>query len=70
MYDEFAEKTITQEENSSFTVTAQFPVGNWLDSYLLSFGPLLTEVSPEQVRTRLLSHLETMKKNLNDPFKT
>ncbi|KRE34292.1 helix-turn-helix transcriptional regulator [Paenibacillus sp. Soil724D2] len=70
VYDEFAEKTITQEENGSFTVTAQFPVGNWLDSYLLSFGPLLTEVSPEQVRTRLLSHLETMKKNLNDPFKT
>ncbi|AOK91201.1 MULTISPECIES: helix-turn-helix transcriptional regulator [Paenibacillus] len=68
VYDEFAEKTITQKEDGSYTVTAQFPVGNWLDSYLLSFGPLLIEVSPEQVRTRILSHLETMKRNLNDPL--
>ncbi|WP_246772765.1 WYL domain-containing protein, partial [Paenibacillus polymyxa] len=65
VYDEFAEKTITQKEDGSYSVTAQFPVGNWLDSYLLSFGPLLIGVSPEQVRTRILSHLETMKRNLN-----
>jgi predicted DNA-binding transcriptional regulator YafY len=64
VYDEFAEKMITY---GSYNVTAEFPEGNWLNSYLLSFGTLLKEVGPEHLRERILSHLDTIKRNL-DPL--
>ncbi|MCL6459768.1 MAG: YafY family transcriptional regulator [Gorillibacterium sp.] len=56
VYDEFEETMITVNEDGSYTVKGDLPRGSWLDSYLLSFGTLLEEVSPELTRTRLLSH--------------
>jgi predicted DNA-binding transcriptional regulator YafY len=65
VYDEFAEKMITHNEDGSYNVTAEFPVGNWLNSYLLSFGTLLEDIDPEHLRTRILSNIDAIKRKLN-----
>jgi predicted DNA-binding transcriptional regulator YafY len=65
VYDEFSETMITVNKNGSYTVKGDFPVGSWLDSYLISFGTLLEGVSPEPIRTRLLSQLDTIRSKLD-----
>ncbi|MBW7456038.1 helix-turn-helix transcriptional regulator [Paenibacillus sepulcri] len=65
VYDEFAEKMITHNEDGSYNVTAEFPEGNWLDSYLLSFGILLEDIRPEHLRKRILSNMDAIRRKLN-----
>ncbi|MGO4548189.1 helix-turn-helix transcriptional regulator [Paenibacillus sp. 2TAB23] len=67
VYDEFAESMITHNADGSFIIKGDFPAGNWLESYLLSFGKLLEEVGPESLRERLLSNIDEIKDKLNRP---
>ncbi len=64
IFDEFAEHTITRNEDGSYSITEYFSEGNWLDSYLLSFGVLLEEVKPEHLRTRILAQIDTIRTKL------
>ncbi|MGG0720524.1 YafY family protein [Robertmurraya massiliosenegalensis] len=65
VYDEFSDHMITVNEDGSYTVKAKFPIGHWLDSYLLSFGTLLEEVYPDELRTRLVTKIDEIKRNLH-----
>lgn len=64
IYDEFDEHMITKNRDGSYTVETNFPIGAWLDSYLLSFGALIEEVHPELLRERLVQKLDELKHNL------
>ena len=64
VYDEFEDHMIMKNKDGSYTVTAHFPVGPWLDSYLLSFGTLIEEVHPVYLRERLVKKLDELKYNL------
>ncbi|WP_281975312.1 helix-turn-helix transcriptional regulator [Halobacillus litoralis] len=70
VYDEFDDHMITKNKDGSYTVVANFPVGTWLDSYLLSFGTLIEEVHPVYIRERLVKKLEELKHNLEKNRKT
>lgn len=56
-YDEFDEKQIEQKQNGKFIVSANFPEGEWLYSYLMSFGSAVRLLEPEEVKTELLRRL-------------
>jgi len=58
---------ITVNQNGSYTVNADLPIGSWLDGYRLSFGTLLEEVNPEDLRIRILSHMDALRSNLSSP---
>lgn len=64
VYDEFDDHMIMKNKDGSYTVVANFPVGTWLDSYLLSFGTLIEEVHPVYLRERLVKKLDELKYNL------
>lgn len=64
IYDEFDEHMISRNEDGSYTVTANLPIGTWLDSYLLSFGTLIEEIHPALLRKRLVKKLDELKSNL------
>ncbi|RPJ99324.1 helix-turn-helix transcriptional regulator [Priestia endophytica] len=66
VYDEFDDHMITKNKDGSYTVNAQFPIGPWLDSYLLSFGTLLEEIHPADLRARMVAQLDELKSNLID----
>ncbi|MCI8497416.1 MAG: YafY family transcriptional regulator [Clostridiales bacterium] len=51
VFDEFDQ--IQAQEDGSFLVTLKMPEDQWLYSYLLSFGPELTVLSPQRVRREL-----------------
>lgn len=65
IYDEFSEQQIAKHADGSYTVEATFPIGTWLDNYLLSFGELLQGVYPNNLRERLLKKLEEMRGKLS-----
>jgi predicted DNA-binding transcriptional regulator YafY len=65
VFDEFPDSMITTNSDGSYTVRGEFPIGLWLDSYLLSFGTLLEEVNPESLRNRLLAQVEIVKSRLD-----
>ncbi|ASS64930.1 MULTISPECIES: YafY family protein [unclassified Paenibacillus] len=58
VYDDFDDAMISVHEDGTFTVIADLPKGAWLESYLLSFGNLLEEVGPDDVRSSLLAQIE------------
>jgi predicted DNA-binding transcriptional regulator YafY len=64
VYDEFDDHMITKNKDGSYTVVANFPIGSWLYSYLLSFGTLIEEVHPIYLRERLVKKLDELKHNL------
>ncbi|MCM3363566.1 YafY family protein [Niallia sp. MER TA 168] len=66
VYDEFADHMITKNKDGSYTVTVNFPVGTWLDSFLLSFGTLIEEVHPDYVRERLVKKLDELRYKLDE----
>lgn len=53
VYDEFAPQTVIPLPDGSFQVETSFPPGNWIDGYLLSFGPLIEILEPTWLRRRI-----------------
>ena len=63
VYDQFAEEAITYQEDGSIEVTVSYPEGEWIYSYILSFGSAVTVVEPKEVRDKITYMLEeTLKK--------
>ncbi len=60
VYDEFDEENILKNPDGSFTVTVDFPVGEWMYGYLLSYGELAEVVGPAEVRSELAARVKRM----------
>ncbi|MDF2634362.1 MAG: YafY family transcriptional regulator [Pelosinus sp.] len=65
VYDEFEESDVVKSEDGSFTVTTSIPEGEWLFSYLLSFGTAVEIVEPKSLRSEFETRLEMMLKKYN-----
>lgn len=60
VYDEFDYDQITINDDNTFTVSASYPQGEWVYSYILSFGPDATVLEPEYVRNIIKGRLNEM----------
>lgn len=60
VYDEFDYDQITVNDDNTFTVSASYPQGEWVYSYILSFGPDATVLEPEYVRNIIKGRLNEM----------
>lgn len=60
VYDEFDYDQITVNDDNTFTVSASYPQGEWIYSYILSFGPDVTVLEPEYVRNIIKVRLNKM----------
>ena len=58
IYDEFPHGTAMPQPDGSFLVEIDFPMDNWLISYLLSFGVNLDVLEPLALRRQLWEHAE------------
>ncbi|WP_312642161.1 YafY family protein [Hydrogenoanaerobacterium sp.] len=59
VYDEFEEENIVKHEDGSFTVTTEFPLGEWVYGYLLSFGGSVRVLQPTTIRDEIIRRLQT-----------
>lgn len=57
VYDDFSEEDIIKNEDGSYTVNASMPGGEWIYSYLFSFGPLLEVIEPEDIRLEMKNRI-------------
>jgi len=58
IYDEFNPEYILKNLDGSFTVTATFPEGEWIYSYVLSYGDFAEVLEPKHVRDTIKRRLE------------
>jgi predicted DNA-binding transcriptional regulator YafY len=66
VYDEFDPDRIRKNEDGSFTVSVDFPEGEWVYGYILSFGSEATVLGPERVRTAVAETLERALRNYRE----
>lgn len=57
VYDSFPPECIERQPDSSFLVRTAYPLGEWVYSFLLSFGPLLEVLEPSCLRKELRERL-------------
>ncbi len=57
VFDEFLHAEIETQPDGSFIITSQFPAGEWLTGYLISYGPGLTVLGPPSVVKSVISAL-------------
>lgn len=60
VYDEFDYDEITINDDNTFTVTASYPEGEWIYSYLLSFGPDITIIEPDYIKNTIRLKINEM----------
>lgn len=60
VYDEFEADQIQKNDAGDFIVTASFPEGEWVYSYILSFGPFATLLEPAYMLPVLRERLKKM----------
>lgn len=63
VYDEFEGEQITKKEDGNFIVKVEYPVNEWVYSYLLSFGEYIKILSPDSVKNMIKDKLERTLKN-------
>ena len=61
VYDEFDERSIIKNEDGSLTVDMYLPNDNWLYEYILSFGPSVEVLEPQNVRAEIVRQAEEIK---------
>lgn len=65
VYDDFYEKDVIKNEDGSFTITTSLPEGDWIYSYLLSFGSYLEEINPKCLSDALIKRMKIMIRNIS-----
>ncbi|MDW8802053.1 YafY family protein [Clostridium sp. A1-XYC3] len=60
VYDDFEEENIIKNNDGSYTVIVSLPGGEWIYSYLFSFGTMLEVIEPESVRKEISTRLDNM----------
>lgn len=58
VYDEFREDQIQCQQDGSYLVYVRYPPGEWVYSFILSFGEHMEVVSPDWMRKEIQGHLE------------
>ena len=58
LYDEFDPDEITPLEDGSFLVHAAFPPGAWIPSMILSYGPHVRVLAPDDLRKEIIQMLK------------
>lgn len=65
VYDEFDYNSVHKNDDGSFIVTTSYPPGEWVYSYVLSFGQFIQVLEPESFKNELKNKIETMYKLYN-----
>lgn len=60
VYDDFGEENIIRNKDGSYTVIVSMPGGEWIYSYLFSFGTMLEVIEPQSVRKEISIRLDNM----------
>ena len=63
VYDEFPKESIKKQKNGVFSVTVEYPEGDWIDSFILSFGETIKIIKPDSIRNRIKNKLEKSLRN-------
>lgn len=63
IFEEFSKEDIYPTDDDHYLVTCSISDGEWLDSYLLSFGAHLQVIAPTAVQLRLKQKLQKMLAN-------
>ncbi|QDR82540.1 helix-turn-helix transcriptional regulator [Sporomusa termitida] len=58
LYDYFDDSYFMPNADGSFTLAAALPAGEWLFSYILSFGSFVEVLEPEQVRQTVVKRMK------------
>ena len=53
VHDAFAPSAVTAQPDGSYLVEQTYPAGEWIRSFLLSFGDQVEVLAPEELRTEL-----------------
>jgi predicted DNA-binding transcriptional regulator YafY len=57
LYDYFNDSFIVKNDDGSFTIDVAFPEGEWVYSYILSFGNFVEVLEPEHVRKTIVDRM-------------
>jgi len=60
LYDYFDESSVIPNDDGSFSLEASLPDGEWLYSYILSFGSLVKVIAPAYVRNIIMHRIQEM----------
>lgn len=62
VFDEFEDGNTVQNEDGSFLVTIDFPIGGWLFGFLLSFGSEAEVLEPPEIRQAIKEQIQNLLK--------
>lgn len=62
VFDEFEDGNTVQNEDGSFLVTIDFPIGGWLFGFLLSFGSAAEVLEPPEIRQEIKEQIQNLLK--------
>ncbi|MBE6070409.1 MAG: YafY family transcriptional regulator [Clostridium butyricum] len=63
VYDEFDYDQIVLNDDNTFTITTSYPDGEWVYSYILSFGPSARVLEPKYIQDIIKNRLKKMINN-------
>lgn len=66
IFDDFDDKEITKNEDSSYDVTVTYPEDEWVYGYILSFGREVEVLEPPRIRELILKRLQEAIKKYED----
>jgi predicted DNA-binding transcriptional regulator YafY len=58
LYDYFDDSFIAKNDDGSFTLEVTLPAGEWIYSYILSFGSFVEVIEPEHIRQTIAERLK------------
>jgi predicted DNA-binding transcriptional regulator YafY len=58
VYDEYEDGSIVKNPDGSFVADIDFPEGDWVYSYVLSFGSAAEVLEPESLRQEIIRKLK------------
>ncbi|MCC0646069.1 MULTISPECIES: helix-turn-helix transcriptional regulator [unclassified Clostridioides] len=60
VFDDFNNDLITKNEDNTYDVIAEFPIGEWIYGYILSFGDSVEVLEPKFIRDNVINRLREM----------
>ncbi|AVD36181.1 helix-turn-helix transcriptional regulator [Clostridioides difficile] len=62
VFDDFNKDLITKNEDNTYDVITEFPIGEWIYGYILSFGDNVEVLEPKDVRDNVITRLKELSK--------
>ena len=63
VYDEFESEEISKNKKGDFIIKVEYPEGEWVYGFILSFGEYIKVLSPDKVKRIVKNKLEKTLKN-------